>query len=64
MKQFIRKQEKGPEVPHGLPLTEAQLAVGRTLRSIGKANKPSDAEIADNPRSRSAVLRVAERLPG
>ena len=63
VKQFIRKQEKGPEVPRGLPLTEAQLAVGRTMKSIGKAMKPSDAEIDANPRSRSAVLRVAERLP-
>ena len=62
VKQFIRRQEKGPEVPHGLPLTEAQLAVDRTLRSIGKAQKPSDGEIEANPRSRSAVLRVAERL--
>ena len=62
VKQFIRKQEKGPEVPRGLPLTEAQLAVGRTMKSIGKAMKPSDAEIDANPRSRSAVLRVAERL--
>ena len=63
VKQFIRKQEKGPEVPRGLPLTEAQLAVGRTMKRIGKAMKPSDAEIDANPRSRSAVLRVAERLP-
>ena len=63
VKQFIRKQEKGPEVPRGLPLTEAQLAVGRTMKSIGKAMKPSDAEVDANPRSRSAVLRVAERLP-
>ena len=62
VKQFIRRQEKGPEVPHGLPLTEAQMAVDRTLRSIGKAQEPSDAEIDANPRSRSAVLRVAERL--
>ncbi|GAB3214685.1 16S rRNA (cytosine(1402)-N(4))-methyltransferase RsmH [Pseudaeromonas pectinilytica] len=62
VKQFIRKQEKGPEIPRGLPLTEAQLAVGRTMKSIGKAMKPSDAEIDGNPRSRSAVLRVAERL--
>ena len=62
VKQFIRKQEKGPEVPRGLPLTEAQLAVGRTLKSIGKAMKSSDGEIEANPRSRSAVLRVAERL--
>ena len=62
VKQFIRRQEKGPEIPHGLPLTEAQLAGNRTLRSVGKAMKPSEAEIAANPRSRSSMLRVAQRL--
>ncbi len=62
VKQFIRRQEKGPEIPHGLPLTEAQLAGNRTLRSAGKAMKPSEEEIAANPRSRSSMLRVAQRL--
>jgi 16S rRNA C1402 N4-methylase RsmH len=28
-----------------------------------KGIRPSEAEIAENPRSRSAILRVAERLP-
>ena len=50
-------------MPHGLPLTEAQLAVGRKLKSVGRAIMPSDDEVARNPRSRSSVLRVAERLP-
>ncbi|GAA3716160.1 16S rRNA (cytosine(1402)-N(4))-methyltransferase RsmH [Oceanisphaera sediminis] len=62
VKHFIRKQEKGPEVPPGLPLTEAQLSGGRLLKSVGKAQKPSAAEVEANPRSRSSVLRVAERL--
>lgn len=62
VKHFIRKQEKGPEVPPGLPLTEAQLAGGRLLKSIGKALKPSAKEVEANPRARSSVLRVAERL--
>ncbi|WP_375057143.1 16S rRNA (cytosine(1402)-N(4))-methyltransferase RsmH [Zobellella sp. DQSA1] len=62
VKHFIRKQEKGPEVPPGLPLTEAQLAGGRLLKSIGRAQKPSAAEVEANPRARSSVLRVAERL--
>lgn len=62
VKHFIRKHEKGPEVPHGIPLTEAQLAGGRKLKSVGKALKPSDHEVSENSRSRSSVLRVAERL--
>ncbi len=33
------------------------------LVAIGKAQFPSEAELAANPRSRSAVLRVAEKLP-
>ncbi|EIL87875.1 S-adenosyl-methyltransferase MraW, partial [Rhodanobacter sp. 115] len=32
------------------------------LAAVGKAQFPSDAELAVNPRARSAVLRVAERL--
>ncbi|QSR71430.1 16S rRNA (cytosine(1402)-N(4))-methyltransferase RsmH [Aeromonas jandaei] len=62
VKHFIRKHEKGPEVPYGIPLTEAQLAGGRKLKSVGKALKPSDHEVSENTRSRSSVLRVAERL--
>jgi 16S rRNA (cytosine1402-N4)-methyltransferase len=34
-----------------------------TVKLVGKAIRPGGEEIADNPRSRSAVLRVAERLP-
>jgi 16S rRNA (cytosine1402-N4)-methyltransferase len=33
-----------------------------TLRLIGHAQTPGDAELARNPRARSAVLRVAEKL--
>ncbi|MCE2572075.1 16S rRNA (cytosine(1402)-N(4))-methyltransferase RsmH [Motilimonas eburnea] len=62
VKRFIRNQEKGPEVPAGLPLTEEQLNQGRTLKSVGKAMKPSKEEIEQNPRARSSVLRVAKRL--
>ncbi|MFO6423289.1 16S rRNA (cytosine(1402)-N(4))-methyltransferase RsmH [Motilimonas sp. KMU-193] len=62
VKRFIRNQEKGPEVPAGLPLTEEQLNQGRTLKSVGKAIKPSKEEIEQNPRARSSVLRVAKRL--
>lgn len=62
VKQFIRKESKGKQVPRGLPMTEAELNVGIKLKPIGKAIKPSEQEIASNSRARSSVLRVAERL--
>ena len=62
VKRFIKKQSQGQEVPHGLPLTDEQLNLNRTLKGVGKALKPSAAEIERNPRARSSVLRVATRL--
>ena len=49
----VQNSRRGPPV-QGAP---AQLA------AVGKAQFPSEAELAANPRSRSAVLRVAEKLP-
>ena len=62
VKQFIKKQSKGAALPRGLPLTDAQINQNLTLKAVGKAIKPSQAEIERNPRSRSSVLRVAQRL--
>ncbi|OWF74207.1 16S rRNA (cytosine(1402)-N(4))-methyltransferase [Yersinia frederiksenii] len=63
VKNFIRQHSRGPQVPAGLPLTEAQLRSmgGRTIKSIGKM-MPADAEVAENPRARSSVLRFAEKV--
>ncbi len=44
------------------PIREAALPPS-PLRVVGRAIKPSAAEVARNPRARSAVLRVAERTP-
>lgn len=64
VKRFIRHQSRGPQVPAGMALTEAQIRSqgGQTLKSVGKM-KPSADEVAENPRARSSVLRFAERLP-
>ncbi|MEZ9238822.1 16S rRNA (cytosine(1402)-N(4))-methyltransferase RsmH [Vibrio splendidus] len=64
VKRFIRKESQGPQVPHGLPLTEDQIkALGSAdLKPIGKAIKPSKDEVDENTRSRSSVLRIAEKL--
>ncbi|MBP2169766.1 16S rRNA (cytosine1402-N4)-methyltransferase [Erwinia toletana] len=62
VKRFMREQSRGPQVPHGIPMTEAQLASlgGRQLKALGKM-MPGEAEVAENPRARSSVLRIAER---
>jgi 16S rRNA (cytosine1402-N4)-methyltransferase len=60
VKRFMREQARGRELPLDLPVTG--VPEGRTLRLIGRQIRPDAAEIAANPRARSAVLRVAERL--
>lgn len=59
VKNFMRDLAQ-PKVPERLPLRAAQLPKP-TLELIGKAQKPDAAEIAANPRARSAILRVAEK---
>jgi len=60
VKRFMRDRARGEVLPKGLPVTGAP-APGE-LRLVGKAIRPDAAEIAANPRARSAVLRIAERL--
>lgn len=59
VKQFIRQHEKGEEIPKGIPIKESQFKP--RLKKIGKAIKPSLEEVHDNPRARSAILRIAEK---
>ena len=60
VKRFIRREEQGDPVYAGLP--DIPPHARPRLRRIGRAIDASDAEVARNPRSRSAVLRVAERV--
>ena len=60
VKRFIRKHVQGDALPIGLPVVDHQL--NRRLRSIGKAVKASSVEVNNNPRARSAVMRVAEKI--
>jgi 16S rRNA (cytosine1402-N4)-methyltransferase len=60
VKRFLRGEARGEELPPEIPVTADRLAAGR-LRLLGKALRPSPAEVARNPRARSAVLRIAER---
>ena len=59
VKNFMRDQARGPQFPRGLPVT-ASMQVSR-LRVLGRPIKPGTRELRENPRARSATLRVAER---
>jgi 16S rRNA (cytosine1402-N4)-methyltransferase len=61
VKNFMRAQSSADDLPKNLPLRADQLPQA-SLRLVGKARRPSPAEVAANPRARSAVMRVAEKL--
>ena len=61
VKRFIRcYSRRRATAPRGLPVMETELVP--KLRAIGGVRRASEAEIRRNPRARSALLRVAERL--
>jgi 16S rRNA (cytosine1402-N4)-methyltransferase len=60
VKRFIRSQQDRDDLPSRFPVRASEIPPPR-LVAVGKAIRPSAAEVAANPRSRSAVLRVAER---
>ncbi len=59
VKRFIRDEYRGPELPPDLPVLPS--AYQPRLKPVGKRIRASEAEVRENPRARSAVLRVAER---
>ncbi len=60
VKQFIAEQVRGDDFPMGVPVQYA--ALNPRLKKIGKAVKADAEELAANPRSRSAIMRVAEKI--
>jgi len=61
VKQYMRVQAQHGSLPERLPVRAADLPKPR-LKLIGKPVYPSDDEVRANPRARSAVMRVAERV--
>lgn len=60
VKRFMREKARGDNLPPDVPVTGSQLKP--QLKIAGKPIYPGEDEVRKNPRSRSAVLRVAERL--
>lgn len=60
VKRFMQKQEKGEEIPLEIPIKSDDIK--QNFRRIGKAIKPVKAEVQQNIRARSAVLRIGEKL--
>lgn len=64
VKRFMRTAANADELPRGVPVRQKDLQrfSKQTLRVIGRAVRPDELEVAENARSRSAVMRVAEKL--
>jgi len=61
VKHFMRDMAEGDKLPRNVPIRASEVPQGR-VRLVGKAVRAGEAELQVNPRARSAVMRVAERL--
>jgi 16S rRNA (cytosine1402-N4)-methyltransferase len=62
VKQFFASKVNVAQPDRRLPIRTVDLPKPQ-MKLIGKI-KPSEQEVAHNPRARSAIMRIAERLPG
>lgn len=60
VKRYMRDLARGEKLPDKLPIRDSEIK--RTVKLIGKAAKPSVEEVTRNRRSRSSIMRVAEKL--
>ena len=60
VKRYMRDMARGEAFPPGLPIPDS--ALNRKMKLIGKAVKASAEEVQENVRSRSAIMRVAEKI--
>lgn len=59
VKHFLREVSSPPRMPKGLPVMPE--FIQPPMKTVGKALRPSEAEVQGNVRSRSAIMRVGER---
>jgi 16S rRNA (cytosine1402-N4)-methyltransferase len=55
----MRSEEEGVKLPRHLPIMDTDQKTH--FKRIGKAIKPTDEEVGENVRARSAVLRIGEK---
>ena len=60
VKRYMRDLARGEKLPDKLPIRDSEIE--RTVKLIGKAAKPSAEEVSRNRRSRSSIMRIAEKL--
>ncbi len=60
VKTWVKRMEKGDDIPSYIPVTHNEL--NQKVKVIGKAVKAGQEELEKNPRARSAVMRIAEKL--
>lgn len=61
VKRFIRSESGHKHDPGKLPIKEQDIAKG-LLKKVGKSIRAQQQEIKQNPRARSAIMRVAEKI--
>lgn len=62
VKQFIQQEVHGDALLRQLPIMDDDQKLKKRLKSVGRAIRPTDQEMQENPRSRSAILRIVEKL--
>ena len=60
VKRYMRDMARGEQFPAGVPIRDS--AINRRMKLVGKAVRASADEVAANVRSRSAIMRVAEKI--
>jgi 16S rRNA (cytosine1402-N4)-methyltransferase len=61
VKQFLREASGEKSAPTSRHLPEVPRGEPATFTAVSRAVRPSEAEVARNPRARSATLRFATR---
>ncbi|MDR3393219.1 MAG: 16S rRNA (cytosine(1402)-N(4))-methyltransferase RsmH [Sulfuriferula sp.] len=61
VKRFMRELSSPPVLPARLPIRAVDIPAAK-MRLVGRAIRPGSAEVAANPRARSAVMRVMEAI--